>query len=228
MLAIVPARGGSKGIRNKNIVEIEGKPLIQYTLDEAKASKYIDRIYISTDSQEIAETCEKLGFIVSQLRPPNLATDYTKIIEVIMYILKQLNKLNEYYDYIVLLQPTQPLRKSKQIDEAIELIYEKKAESLVSLSPVIDHPILIRRVGQNNQVFPLLSGGSTVRRQDFPLYYIVNGAIYINSVSNLTIDTSLNDNQIGYLMDRSYHLDIDEHSDLETLKRMLKQKNKGI
>lgn len=222
-LAIIPARGGSKGIPKKNITIINGKPLIQYTIDEAKNSKYLDRLIVSTDDKEIAEVAEKCGAEVPFLRPEELATDNAKTIDALIHTVTELEKIGSKYDYVVLLQPTQPLRKSWHIDEAIQKIVETNEESLVSISEVKEHPILMRTIDEYGKVKNLMKISSTVRRQDFPSFYKVNGAIYINKINeNFTENTSLNDNKLAYLMDREYDLDIDEPIDLELFKLILK------
>ena len=127
-----------------------------------------------------------------------------------------MRKLGEEYDYMVLLQPTQPLRQAWHIDEAIDLILEKNEEALVSVSKVKDHPILMRTISKNGYAVNLLEGSSTKRRQDFQDFYKVNGAIYINKINeNLSNETSLNDNKLVYIMDEKYDVDIDEMLDLK-------------
>ena len=214
-LAIIPARSGSKGIKYKNIIDLSGKPLIAYTIEEALKSKYIDDVVVSTDGEDIANISKIYGAKVPFLRPKELSTDTSKTIDCVIHCIEELKKMNLEYDYIVLLQPTQPLRKSWHIDEAIELIIEKDCESLVSVSKVKDHPILIRRIVEDGKVENLLSCSSTQRRQDFEDYYKVNGAIYINRINeDLNLNTSLNDNKLAYIMDEKYDIDIDEMIDL--------------
>ncbi|MEJ8552660.1 acylneuraminate cytidylyltransferase family protein [Tepidibacter sp. Z1-5] len=215
-LGIIPARGGSKGIPRKNIVNINGKPLIQYTIDESKNSKYLDRIVVSTDDDEIADISKKCGAEVPVLRPKELATDKAKTIDAVIYTIEKLKNHNSEYDYVVLLQPTQPLKKSWHIDEAIVKIVDSDRESLVSISKAKEHPILMRTLEDNGEVKKLIKVNSTIRRQDFPLVYKVNGAIYINKINdNFTKDISLNDNKLAYIMDEKYDLDIDEPIDLK-------------
>lgn len=219
ILGLIPARGGSKGIPRKNIVNVNGKPLIQYTIEAAKESKYLDRIVVSTEDAEIADIAVKCGAEVPFLRPKELARDETKTIDVLLDAVKKLNNLGYKYDYLVLLQPTQPLRKSFHIDEAIEKIIDTNAESLVSVSEVRDHPILMKTIDENSEAKSLLGYRSDVRRQDFRKVYKVNGAIYINILNtNFNKDTSLNDNKLAYIMDKKYDLDIDEPEDLDLLK----------
>lgn len=222
ILAIIPARSGSKGIKNKNIVDVNGKPLIYYSIKEALKSNYISDVIVSTDSEEIAKIAKNLGAEVPFMRPSFLATDMSRIIDTIIYTIEKLKEIGQEYDYIVLLQPTQPLRRSWHIDEAIELIINKKETSLVSVSKVKEHPILIRKIDDNGYVKNLLNEGSTKRRQDFEDFYKVNGAIYINKIDeNLIKDTSFNDNKLAYIMDEKYDLDIDEPNDLYIAEIML-------
>lgn len=220
VLAIVPARGGSKGIPRKNIIDIQGQPLIYYTLNEAKQSQYIDGIFISTEDIEIAECVEHLGFPILKMRPNELAQDTSKTIDVMIDVKNYYGA--QAFDIIVLLQPTQPLRKAKHIDEAIELFIENGCQSLVSVCEVEEHPLLMRTIDAQHQLKPILQQQSTVRRQDFQKTYIVNGAIYINLYDEFTPETSLNDNVIPYIMDRKYHLDIDTYKDLTKLREILK------
>lgn len=216
ILAIIPARGGSKGIPNKNIVDVCGKPLIEYTISAAQQSQYIDRIYVSTDSISIAEICRTCGIQVSELRPSELATDQSKTIETLRYTLQLLK--HEQYDYVVLLQPTQPLRLARHIDEAIQLIVPGQRESIVSVTEVSEHPIFMRSVEDNGKLKSILNMNSTIRRQDLGTLYRVNGAIYINKASDiLECDISLNDNECPYIMDKAYDLDIDTEEELKKL-----------
>jgi CMP-N,N'-diacetyllegionaminic acid synthase len=223
-LAVIPARGGSKGIPRKNIVTVNKKPLIQYTIDEAKDSKYIDKIIVSTDDKEIAQIAKNCGAEVPFLRPKYLASDEANTIEVLIHVVVELRSRGIEYDYLILLQPTQPLRKSWHIDEAIEKVVEEAEDSLVSVTKVKEHPILMRSIDGNGKVKNLLDLNSTIRRQDHPNYYKVNGAIYINRIDeNLSKDTSLNDNKLAYIMDREFDLDLDDPIDLELFKHKISQ-----
>ena len=166
--------------------------------------------------EEIAKVARAYGAEVPFMRPDYLASDTAKTIDAVMHCIEEMKRLGEEYDYIVLLQPTQPLRQSWHIDEAIELILEKDEEALVSVSKVKDHPILMRTIDSNGYAINLLEGSSTKRRQEFPDFYKVNGAIYINKINeNLNNDTSLNDNKLVYVMDEKYDVDIDEMLDLQ-------------
>lgn len=212
VLALIPARGGSKGIPGKNTKKLAGKPLIAYTIEAANGSACIDDVLVSTDSEDIAEVAREYGAWVPFLRPTELASDTAKTIDAVMYTVNRLAKEGREYDYVILLQPTSPLRKSEDIEGAFCLA-RKTGEDVVSVSEVSDSPILIRTCAEDGQLTPLLSGSSTVRRQDMPKYYRVNGSIYVNRVSELSSETSLNDNRMGYVMSRERSVDIDEPVD---------------
>ncbi|MGE7672168.1 cytidylyltransferase domain-containing protein [Lysinibacillus sp. NPDC094403] len=221
VLGIIPARGGSKGIPYKNILEIIDKPLIAYTIESALASKYLDEVIVSTDCKKIAEVSIRYGAKIPFLRPKHLATDKAKTIDAILHTI---NKLEENFDYIVLLQPTQPLRKTRHIDEAIEIIIDNSYKSLLSVTKVNEHPILMRTIEEDNKLVPIINVNSTVRRQDFKDVFIVDGSIYINDSKTLSPTTSLNDNEYAYVMDEIV-IDIDDYSDVQKLKEILKKEN---
>ncbi|WP_053218581.1 acylneuraminate cytidylyltransferase family protein [Virgibacillus senegalensis] len=221
-LAVIPARGGSKGIPRKNLTFVNRKPLIQYTIEEALTSEAIDDVIVSTDDQDIADVSIKLGASVPFLRPPELAGDHSKTIDAVMHVINEQRNRYKEYSYVVILQPTQPLRKSWHIDEAALKIIENGQNGLVSISKVVEHPVLMRTISSEGRLKNVLNINSTLRRQDFPDVYKVNGAIYINKISSLSNQTSLNDNEIGYIMDEKYDLDIDKQSDIEELLRRVK------
>lgn len=212
-LAIIPARGGSKGIPHKNLIELCEKPLITYTIDAGMGSKYIDYIMVSTDDVEIASIAKHSGANVPFLRPAELASDTAKTVDVIVHAITGLEKLGESFDELVLLQPTQPLRTASDIDDAIEKYCNCNCRPLVSVSEVNDNPLLIRSI-EGGRLKSLLDISSTCRRQDMPTYYRVNGCIYINAVNEIDNNTSFNDNIIPFIMEKSHSVDIDELSDL--------------
>lgn len=228
-LAIIPARGGSKGIPRKNIFKVNGKPLIEYTIDEALKSQYLDEIIVSTEDVEIAEIAKNCGAHVPFLRPMEFAKDDSKTIDAILHVIEKLKIKKQVYDYIVLLQPTQPLRQAFHIDEAIELMILNNYNSIVSVSDVKEHPILMRKINEDGVLDNLLNISSSVRRQDFSRFYKINGAIYINQIdAKLNISTSFNDNRFPYIMDTKYDVDIDEFIDIELFKLKLKGISENI
>lgn len=214
LLALIPARGGSKGIKNKNIITLNGFPLISYSIKASLGSRYIDDTVVTTDSDEIASIAKRYGASVPFMRPSMLASDRAKTIDAVLHSIKMFEKMGKYFDILVLLQPTQPLRTAEDIDKAIEMFFEKNKKGLVSVCPVEEHPILIRSIDENSNLTALLKKNSTCRRQDMEDYYRVNGCIYINQIAGLSKETSFNDNPVGFIMDRSHSVDIDEMKDL--------------
>lgn len=214
ILALIPARGGSKGIKNKNIIDLCGQPLIAYTIKAALASSYIDDVIVSTDSKEIADVAASYGAKIPFLRPAQLAADTSKTIDAVLHAVTAMHNQGSDYDILILLQPTEPLRDTHDIDSAIEAFFTNNYRSLVSVSAVTDAPVLIRQIDENNKCIPLLNTSSTVRRQDMQKYYVVNGCIYINYTADLNKNTSFNDNESAYIMQPSHSVDIDEYSDL--------------
>lgn len=224
ILAIIPARGGSKGIPSKNIIDIYGKPLIQYSIECAKESKYIDRTIISTDDLKIKEVSERCGGDVTFLRPSELAQDTSKTIDCLVHAVNWLKEHGEEYDYLVLLQNTVPLRKSWQVDEAIEKLFSGNERSLVSITEVEENPVLMRTLNEDGTVKNMLQLNSTMRRQDFPKFYRVDGAIYIQKLDeDFNLDTSLNDGKLAYIMEEKYSVDIDTYLDIKKIEYYLEQ-----
>lgn len=222
ILALIPARGGSKGIKNKNIIDLCGKPLISYTIEAAKNSAYIDDVIVSTDSTAIADVAAAYGAEIPFLRPKELASDTSKTIDAVMHAISALEQQNRTYDILILLQPTEPLRDNTDIDSAITAFFQNGCSSLVSVSPVTDSPVLIRTLDADNKVHHLLDCSSTVRRQDMKAYYVVNGCIYINAIASINQETSFNDNEYAFIMESRHSVDIDEYKDLYLAEYYLK------
>ena len=216
VLAIIPARGGSKGIPHKNIADVNGRPLISYTIEAALECTFIDKVLVSTDDKEIAAISQQYGASVPFLRPDYLSSDTAKSIDAVLHAVTYCAEHDKPYDIVVLLQPTSPLRTGEDISGALCYFIENRCDSLLSLSELEEHPILTRQIDENTKrLKSLLSMESTVRRQDMAPYYHVNGAIYINYCKDLSRDTSLNDNHYGYVIPSLHSIDIDTYADLE-------------
>lgn len=224
ILALIPARGGSKGIPGKNLRTLAGKPLIAYTIEAARSCPLISRTVVSTDSREIAGVAEQYGGEVPFLRPERLASDTARTIDAVLYTVRELERRGETYDYLVLLQPTSPLRSSGDIKAAVELAV-KTGKDVTAVSPVSDSPVLIRECDGEGKLTSLLGKNSTVRRQDMPEYYRVNGSIYVNEIRRLSENTSLNDNPTGYIMPVERSVDIDEPVDFAVAEYYLGKKD---
>ena len=214
ILAFIPARAGSKGIKDKNIINLAGKPLIFYTIDAAKKSKYIDKVIVSTDSEKIANICKDYGAYIPFFRPKDLAKDNSNVIDAIVYTLKNLNKIGEKYDILILLQPTSPFRNEIHIDEALEMMIYNKLPNILSVCETDKNPTLIRTLNKDKKVSHIIKTNVSLR-QGMDKYYILNGAIYINYVKDIRQDKYLKDNEYAYVMDKYYSLDIDEPIDLD-------------
>ena len=223
ILVLIPARGGSKGIPGKNIKELHGHPLIAYTISEARNSKYVDDVVVSTDSPDIARVSRLYGARVPFMRPAELSGDKAKSVDALVHAVKTLQDMGNVYSVVVLLQPTSPLRRSNEIDEALEVFFDHGEMGLVSVCHVAENPVLTRRFDKYGVLHPLLPMSSTVRRQDMPSFYHVDGAIYINSASDISSELSLNDNPIGYQMPEGRSLDIDEIEDFIRAEEILRK-----
>ncbi len=223
-LAIIPARGGSKGIPNKNIMDICGKPLIAYTIEAAKKSKYIDEFVVSTDSASIKVVAEKYGAKVPFLRPQELSSDTAKSIDVVLHTIDFYKNKNMNFDYILLLQPTSPLRTFKHLDEAIEKLIEANRNSLISVREVDENPVIMRTIQAGKLREVISFGGTNLRRQDLPAFYIFNGAIYINSSDMLVNEKKfVDEDTIPYVMDRESSVDIDTMLDAKLVEVIIKE-----
>jgi CMP-N-acetylneuraminic acid synthetase len=221
IMGFIPARGGSKGIPRKNMVLLNKKPLIQYTIEAAQESNYIDQIFVSTEDEEIARFCESLGVSVPYRRPVKLATDESTIIEAIMDALEWLkdSSLN-FPDSIMLLQPTSPLRRPEDIDGAVELFQATQAESLISVHRMVEHPYDCLRIEKNGWSFLAKppSGERLISRQDYPEeFYYINGAIYLAKTEFLVRKKSfvVEGETALYFMNPADGVDIDDMFDLK-------------
>ncbi|MBS5451810.1 MAG: acylneuraminate cytidylyltransferase family protein [Coriobacteriia bacterium] len=213
IVAVIPARGGSKGIPKKNIKILRGHPLIAYTISAARKSRYVDAVIVSTDSEEIANVARRYGAEVPFVRPQGLASDTSKSIDVLVHARDVLVNMGRDYDVIVLMQPTSPLRSADEVDGAIEAFFSHGMMGTASVQLTSDNPILTRRLDEFGVLHPIIPISSTVRRQEMPPFYHVNGAIYVNDAHKINDHTSLNDNPISYVMNKDRSLDIDNIED---------------
>ena len=216
ILAIIPARGGSKGIPKKNIVPLAGKPLILYTIEAAQLAKSLDRIVVSTDSFEISELCQSVGCEVLS-RPAALSVDYTTTLSVLQHALEVFSKADYFPDAVMTLQPTSPFRTFKHIDDATKLFMaDVNADSLVSCTkvPHVFHPYSVMREESNGYLVPFLGKSQPCRRQDKETIFARNGAaIYITRTNRLS-QFVFGGNLIPFMMDSCDSIDIDTPEDL--------------
>lgn len=212
LLGIIPARGGSKAIPRKNLQILAGKPLIAWTIEEAKKSQYLDRLILSSEDAEIIAAAKAWGCEVPFVRPVELAQDDTPGIETVIHAL---NWVGEHYDYVVLLQPTSPLRTVQDIDDCISYCVRGDAPVCVSVSLTDKHPYWMHTIDERHRLRPLLpTGHPSARRQDLPPVYIENGAIYVAKTGFLLQTKNyLTPETLAYVMPRDRSWDIDDEWD---------------
>lgn len=212
VLGIIPARGGSKRLPRKNVLELAGKPLIGWTIEAAQQSNYIDDIFVSTDCEEISAIATKFNVHVPELRPSSLATDEATTKDVILYTLE---KFGKDADIVLILQPTSPLREAKQIDEAIKLYEEKQAFSVVSVTPCEHPPMWSNHLPSNHSLKGFIRPEANCRSQELSEMYRLNGAIYTYNAKALLRDQSMDfkDDSFAYIMPQDRSIDIDSQLD---------------
>jgi CMP-N-acetylneuraminic acid synthetase len=229
ILAIIPARGGSKGLPKKNILPLYGKPLIGWTIEAAKTCPYINEIFVSTDSQEIADVAESFGVKVPALRPAELAQDDTSTPDVVEYIIQKLEEERHFFDYIMLLEPTSPLRKKNDLKNILEKVFvHPEADGLVTLGEVhTEHPMIIKKLNHLERVVPYIQDVKVVtQRQQTDKAYFPYGVAYVMRVDCFKKQkTFYTDNTISYLIDRWQNYEIDDFYDFVCIEAIL-QKNK--
>jgi len=224
-LAIIPARGGSKGLKNKNILPLKGKPLIAYTIETALESVIFDKVIVSTDSKKIANISSKHGAEIPFMRPKELATDTASSIDVAIHALSFFEDQGIHFDYFMLLQPTSPLRTSKDIINAIKLAFEKDADVILSVCEVEHSPlwtnILPDDLSMKHFIREEIKGKS---RQQLPKFYRLNGAIYLAKVEYfLKTKDWFGEKSYAYIMPRERSIDIDDYIDFKLAETLMEE-----
>ena len=223
ILSIITARGGSKGLKRKNVVDLAGKPLIAWTIEASLDSKYITKTIVSSDDKEALDIYKEYG-ANDVRRPDDLSSDNATSESVIKHTIDYLESKGEMFDIVILLQPTSPLRNSKDIDSAFEIMFNSDATAVISTSE-FDNKILKTFIetpdgflkGVSNNEYPFM------RRQDLPAVYMSNGAIYIIDmyIFNKTLSL-ITDRTVPYLMPANKSFDVDSESDLLSIERLIK------
>ena len=223
VLAIIPARGGSKGLPGKNIYPVNGKPLIAYTIDAALKATHITKTIVSSDNDEIIKVSAQLGAIALK-RPRELAQDTSSSEEVIRYVIQTSSAQGEKFDILVLLQPTSPLRSAEDIDNAIEHMLNNNASAVISVTNIGIKPFKSYYLNKNGFLQGIHNNKSpNIRRQELPDAYLANGAIYGIYVEEFLKTNSLIPNAtIPFVMDEEKSIDIDSLADIKLLKSILR------
>jgi CMP-N,N'-diacetyllegionaminic acid synthase len=212
VLAVIPARGGSKGLPGKNIKTLGGKPLIAWSIEAARHSAYIDRCIVSTEDDEIARIAREWNGDVPFVRPGHLATDEAFIEDVLIDVL---DRLDESYDYLVLLQPTSPLRSASDIDGCVAACNDAGTPVCVTVAPPPKSPYLMYRLEAGSRLVPIMEGRSARRRQELPAIFALNGAVYVASVEWFRRHRNfMSEETVGYAMPAERSVDIDSELDL--------------
>lgn len=215
VLAIIPARGGSKGVPRKNIREVAGKPLIAWTIEEAKKSKYIDRLVLSSDDAEIIEVAKAWGCEAPFVRPAELAQDETPGMAPVLHAINLLPN----YQIVVVLQTTSPLRNVADIDGCIRHCVTSGAKACVTVSEAEQSPYWMYTLSNGGEMLPLIPTDKVfTRRQELPPAYILNGAVYVALRDWLCEHkTFVTEETLGFAMPQERSLDIDTEFDLQIL-----------
>jgi len=223
ILGIITARGSSKGFPGKNICLLNGKPLIAYTINAALESKFINKTIVSSDDDEILKVSKEYGATILK-RPKELALDTSSSEEAINHVLQTLSIQGENFDILVLLQPTSPLRGTKDIDNAIELMLKNKAAAVISVTNIGVKPFKSYYLNEKGFLQGVHNNKSpNMRRQDLPDAYLANGAIYaINVDYFFKTGSLLSPATIPYIMGGERSVDVDSIDDLNIVENLLK------
>lgn len=225
ILCVIPARGGSKGLARKNVKKLLGKPLIAYTIEQAKKSKYIDRIIVSTEDKVIARISRKYGAEVPFLRPGILASDSAGTIDVLLHAMEWMEKVERYqFDILVLLHATTPLRGARDIDNCIKLLFKKNASNIFSVTEAHRNPYF-NMVELKKSKVALVKKGNFVSRQEAPKVFDTNSSIYVWWKDGLRKGKSVFLKHTAiYFMPKKRSIDIDDGIDFKLAELLMKEK----
>ena len=225
LTSIVPARAGSKRIPRKNLAMVAGRPLIAWTIQAAAAAKAVARVIVSTDDAEIASAAIACGAEVPFLRPPHLATDEARSVDVVEHVLACLRERGEMPEAVVLMQPTSPLRTAADVDAAAHLFETSGGRPVVSVTR-LEHPLQwVRRIGTAGELLPI-TDGPLDRSQDAEELYTLNGALYLIGVEALLLERSFQPpGTLAYRMPAERSIDIDEPWHLQLAEALLKDRH---
>ena len=226
ILALIPARGGSKRLPRKNVLPLAGKPLIAWSIEAARGAKAIDRVVVSTDDAGIADAAREHGAEVLD-RPAALATDHAGTLDVILHALRT---LDETFEHVVVLQPTSPLRSAADIDNAIHLQLKRRADAVVSVCETDHPPEWCNTLPDDRSMAGFFRPGVRgTRSQDLPTSYRLNGAVYVYRVERLLAQENLemDDNGYAYVMPRERSVDIDTAIDFDIAELFMRRHGTG-
>ncbi len=226
ILAVITARNGSKGLPGKNIKVLGGKPLIGWTIEQVKNSQLIDHLVVSTDGREIAEISEQYGVKVPSLRPSCLAADETSSMDVLEYVINDEEKLERKYDYVMLLEPTSPLRKKDDLDNIIRLAVDNpERDGVISVGQIqLEHPIIAKKISQNGVIVPYISELNMVayQRQLHDEALFPYGVGYLIKISVFKKEHQIyTSNVLPYFIERWQNYEIDDIYDFKCVETIM-------
>lgn len=226
ILAIIPARAGSKGLPGKNKRLLNGKPLLQYPIETALASTYIDECYLSTDDHEMMDIGIKSGASCPELRPAELASDRATSASVIQHVVDQYQNDGQTFDYIVLLEPTSPLTQAEDVDTALLTLHQnrKNADSIVGIALVdVQHPVYLSKLGNYGLLEPYHEDFGKLRRQDIDELYHLDGSFYISDQKVFESKKSFyHSRTMGYVMSKWKSYEIDDIADFYAIEGIMR------
>tara|TARA_Y100001935_G_C17294464_1_gene505261 strand:+ start:1055 stop:1762 length:708 start_codon:yes stop_codon:yes gene_type:complete len=229
-IAIIPARKGSKRLKNKNIITLKGKPLIAHTIESALDCKVIDEVIVSTDCPKIREVSQNFGASLPFIRPSYIAQDESSTADVVMHAISFFEHRSIYFENFILLQPTSPLRDQNHISSSIDLMQEKKAKAVVSVCPCNEISTWSGTLGKDNSMENFLEDKTYISKEQDKNsinLYRLNGAIYIQNIENFKqYRTFISPNMCyAYIMNERVSVDIDHHSDFLMAQKYLEDRN---
>ena len=221
-IAIIPARSGSKGLKDKNIKLLNGKPLMAYSIEAALESRCFDTVMVSTDSKEYAELAIKYGAEVPFLRSERTSSDLASTRDCIIEVLDEYKKIGKTFDRFMILQPTSPLRTAKNIIEAEKVYENKKAKSVISICEMDHSPLWSNTIGEDLSLDKFIKSDDDARRQELSTYYRINGAIYLHDIEHYLLkDDYFDETTFAYIMKKEESVDIDDEFDFIIAKALL-------
>ncbi|MEE1250770.1 MAG: acylneuraminate cytidylyltransferase family protein [Lachnospiraceae bacterium] len=224
-IAVIPARSGSKGLKDKNIKDLNGKPLLAYSIEAAQKSGKFDTIHVSTDSEHYAEISREYGADVPFLRSAELASDISSTWDAMRFVLENYRKMGKEFDTITVLQPTSPLRTAEDINGAFQLFEEKDANMISSVCEMEHSPLWSNTLPEDLSMKDFEDERvAFLPRQSLPTYYRENGAIYLMKTSHLFSDSNIyKDRCYAYIMDPEHSVDIDDEMDFMFAEVMIRK-----
>ncbi|UZP66658.1 acylneuraminate cytidylyltransferase family protein [Desulfovibrio mangrovi] len=234
VLAVIPARGGSKGIPRKNIIDIDGKPLVAYSIEAALNAKNIDKVIVSTDDEEIAAIAKSYGAEVPFLRPPELSGDNITLAYVVLHALQWYDERGEVFDAVMSLQPTAPLISSQTLTDVVSLFHAKNAKAVTTVCKAPTHPYLAKRLLEDQEIEAFVApppGAVLFPRQKREPAYVINGAVYLRDrelLENLEANSyNLGSKPYAVVMSSEESVDVNEPFDLNIAAFFLQKRRSG-